>query len=241
MYNNETQLLIIDDDVEIRDLLAHYLTRENFRVITAKNGDTIDRILSEQRIHLVILDLMLPGEGGLSICRRIRARSAIPIIILTAKGEEIDRIIGLEMGADDYIAKPFNPRELVARINAVLWRTTHLYKGAGRDIAEEKLSFDSWTINLSKREVLSPDGNKVELSSGEFDLLFAFASNPNRVLSRDQLLDLTQGRTLDPYDRSIDVLVSRLRRKIEADPQKPLIIKTVRGAGYTFTPSVDRV
>jgi two-component system OmpR family response regulator len=240
MYNNETQLLIIDDDVEIRDLLAHYLAAENFRVITAKNGDTIDRILSEQRIHLVILDLMLPGEGGLSICRRIRARSAIPIIILTAKGEEIDRIIGLEMGADDYIAKPFNTRELVARINAVLWRTTHLYKGAGRDIAEDKLSFDSWTINLSKRELLSPGGNKVELSSGEFDLLFAFVSNPNRVLSRDQLLDLTQGRTLDPYDRSIDVLVSRLRRKIEADPQKPLIIKTVRGAGYTFTPSVDR-
>lgn len=241
MYNNETQILIVDDDVEIRDLLAHYLSKENYRVITAKNGDMIDRILSEQRIHLVILDLMLPGEDGLSICRRIRAKSAIPIIILTAKGEEIDRIIGLEMGADDYLAKPFNPRELVARIKAVLWRTTHIYRGPGREGQDETLTFDDWTINLSKRELISPGGNTVELSSGEFDLLIAFASNSERILSRDQLLDLTQGRALDMFDRSIDVQVSRLRHKIEKDPQKPVIIKTVRGAGYTFTPSVKRL
>ena len=184
---------------------------------------------------------MLPGEDGLSICRRIRAKSAIPIIILTAKGEEIDRIIGLEMGADDYLAKPFSPRELVARIKAVLWRTTHIYRGPGREGQDETLTFNGWTINLSKRELISPDGNPVELSSGEFDLLIAFASNSERILSRDQLLDLTQGRALDLFDRSIDVQVSRLRHKIEKDPQKPAIIKTVRGAGYTFTPSVKRL
>ncbi|MDK1023461.1 MAG: response regulator [Gammaproteobacteria bacterium] len=240
MCNNKTQLLVVDDDTEIRDLLAHYLAKENFRVITAKSGETVARILSEQRIHLVILDLMMPGEDGLSICRRIRVNSTIPIIILTAKGEEIDRIIGLEMGADDYMAKPFNPRELVARIKAVLWRTTHIYKDPGQDTQDETLAFDEWKINLSERKVLSPDGSNIELSSGEFDLLLAFVSNPKRILTRDQLLDLTKGRTLDPYDRSIDVQVSRLRRKIETDPQKPTIIKTVRGVGYTFTPAVNR-
>ena len=240
MHNDETQLLIVDDDVEIRDLLAHYLTKENFRVITAKNGAAVDRILSEQRIHLVVLDLMLPGEDGLSICRRIRARSAVPIIILTAKGEEIDRIVGLEMGADDYLAKPFNPRELAARIRAVLWRTNHIYPGPGREIHEETLAFDGWRINIAKRELIAPEGDKTELSSGEFDLLVAFAANAGRILSRDQLLDLVRGRALELYDRSIDVQVSRLRRKIETDPQKPALIKTVRGAGYIFTATVER-
>jgi two-component system OmpR family response regulator len=238
MCNNETQLLVVDDDAEIRDLLAHYLTKENFRVVTAKSGELVDRILSEQRIHLVILDLMMPGEDGLSICRRIRANSAIPIIILTAKGEEIERIIGIEMGADDYMAKPFNPRELVARIKAVLWRTTHIYKGTGRDAQDEILTFDGWKVILSEREVTSTEGKKLKLSSGEFDLLYAFISNSKRILTRDQLLDLTQGRPLEPFDRSIDVQVSRLRRKIEIDPKKPILIKTIHGVGYIFTPTV---
>lgn len=241
MCNKDIQLLVVDDDAEIRDLLAHYLARDHFRVLTANSGEAIDRLLSEQRIHLIILDLMMPGEDGLSICRRIRARSAIPIIILTAKGEEVDRIVGLEMGADDYMAKPFNPRELVARIKAVLWRTTHLYTAPDRETAGEQLMFDGWTIRPSEREVTAPDGRGIELSSGEFDLLLAFASNPKRTLTRDQLLDLTQGRALDPYDRSIDVQVSRLRRKLEPDPRKPKLIKTVRGTGYTFTPAVERL
>lgn len=239
MCNSQTQLLIVEDDAETRDLLAHYLERENFRVITARNGQSIDRILSEHRVHLIVLDLMLPGEDGLSICRRIRAKSAIPIIILTAKGEEIERIIGIEMGADDYMGKPFNPRELVARIKAVLWRSRQVYKDTF-GAAEESLVFDGWSLNLSRREVLAPDGSRVDLTSGEFDLLLAFASNPGRVLSRDQLLDLTQGRTLDPFDRSVDVQVSRLRQKLERDPRKPELIKTVRGTGYIFTPAVDR-
>lgn len=240
MNGNEPQLLVIDDDAEIRNLLADYLSKNSFRVITATSGKGIDRILSEQRIHLIILDLMIPGEDGLSICRRIRTESAIPIIILTAKGDEIERIIGLEMGADDYIAKPFNPRELVARIKAVLWRSTHLYAGAAQDEREEVLTFDGWSINKPERAVISPNGQPIELSSGEFDLLFAFVSNPKRTLTRDQLLDITQGRALEPFDRSIDVIVSRLRHKMEADPQNPVLIKTVRGVGYTFTPTVER-
>jgi two-component system, OmpR family, response regulator len=243
MTNNEARLLIVDDDAETRDLLAHYLAKENFRVVTARGGDAVDRILSEQRIHLVLLDLMLPGEDGLSICRRIRAQSAIPIIILTAKGEDIDRIIGLEMGADDYVAKPFNPRELVARIKSVLWRATHAYRNPGweTDVENQKLAFDEWIMDVSARELFDAAGARVPLSSGEFDLLLAFVGNPGRVLSRDQLLDLTQGRAAGPYDRSIDVQVGRLRRRIEADPSDPTRIKTVRGSGYIFTPAIKRL
>ena len=238
MTDKELQLLVVDDDAEIRDLLAHYLARENFRVITTGDGRKVERILSEQRIHLVLLDLMIPGEDGLSVCRRIRAHSAVPIIMLTAKGEEIDRIIGLEMGADDYVSKPFNPRELVARIKAVLWRTKQTYKGPGLEGQDERLRFDDWVVDPARREVVSPDGTIVDFSSGEFDLLIAFVNNARRTLTRDQLLDLTRGRMLDPYDRSIDVQVSRLRSKIEPDPRKPTLIKTVRNVGYMFTPTV---
>jgi len=240
MGDDRVQLLVVDDDREIRDLLANYLAGEGFRVLTASSGEGIQRLLSEHRIHLLILDLMLPGEDGLTICRRIRATSAIPIIILTARTEEVERIVGLEMGADDYVTKPFNPRELVARIKAVLWRTTHMYKGPGRELTEETLVFDGWNIKLSTRELTDPDGLMIDLSSGEFDLLYAFACNPRRVLSRDQLLDLTQGRALELYDRSIDVQISRLRHKLEKEPGKPQLIKTVRGAGYVFTPAVDQ-
>lgn len=240
MDDDRVQLLVVDDDREIRDLLANYLAGEGFRVLTASSGDGIQRLLSEHRVHLLILDLMLPGEDGLTICRRIRATSGIPIIILSARSDEIERIVGLEMGADDYVTKPFNPRELVARIKAVLWRTTHMYAGPGRELTEETMVFDGWSIKLSTRELTDPDGRMIDLSSGEFDLLYAFACNSRRVLSRDQLLDLTQGRALELYDRSIDVQVSRLRHKLEKEPGKPLLIKTVRGAGYVFTPAVDR-
>ncbi len=239
MCDTETQLLIVDDDAEIRDLLSHYLEKEGFRVFTAARGEMVDKVLSEHRIHLIVLDLMMPGEGGLSVCRRIRAISTIPIIILTAKGEEMDRVVGLEIGADDYITKPFSPRELVARIKAVLWRTAHIHTVSDEKTEKTKLAFSGWIVSVYEREVHSVTGEVLDLSSGEFELLSAFLSNPGKVLSRDQLLDLTQGRTSDPFDRSIDVLVSRLRRKIEAGTSKPRIIKTVRGAGYAFTANIE--
>ncbi|MGY6278416.1 winged helix-turn-helix domain-containing protein, partial [Methylomonas sp. MgM2] len=187
---------------------------------------------------LIVLDLMLPGEDGLALCRRLRSTSTIPIIMLTALAEDIDRIVGLEMGADDYLAKPFNPRELLARIKAVLRRT-----GSGSDLsrtAGNTLLFEGWRIDLAKRELYSPEGVLMPLTGGEFDLLVAFAQRPQRILNRDQLLDLTRGRAATAFDRSIDVQLSRLRRKIETDPNQPALIKTVRGGGYVFQPRVVR-
>lgn len=241
MCNRETKILVVDDDAEIRDLVAHFLEQERFRVLDVASGHGIDKLLSEHHFHLVLLDIMLPGEDGLSICRRIRANSSVPIIILTARGEEMDRVIGLEMGADDYVAKPFSPRELVARIKAVLWRTSHSYNEPIEEGRNDRFTFDDFSINLAARTLANQSGTAVELSSGEFDLLAAFVRNPQRTLSRDQLLDLTQGRLLDPFDRSVDVQVSRLRRKIEVNPRSPIIIKTVRGLGYTFTPDVQQL
>jgi two-component system OmpR family response regulator len=182
---------------------------------------------------------MLPGEDGLTLCRNLRAKSRIPIIMLTAMGEETDRIVGLEMGADDYLAKPFNPRELLARIKAVLRRAEHTSSTIEVE-AGAVLDFAGWSLDLERRELQRADGVMVPLSSGEFELLAAFATHPGRVLSRDQLLDLARGREAQPFDRSIDVQVSRLRRKIETDPQDPALIKTVRNGGYSFTPSVRR-
>lgn len=236
----QPQILIVDDDPEILDLLSHYLGQEGFRVFTSSSGSGIDHILSENRINLVLLDLMLPGEGGLSICRRVRANSAIPIIILTAKGDETDRIVGLEMGADDYVPKPFNPRELVARIKAVLWRSEHQFVENKDSQRLDVIEFGNWKINLATRSLVNVHDDQIELSSSEFNLLAAFVRNPQRTLSRDQLLDLTQGRPREPFDRSVDVQISRLRRKIETDPAHPVLIKTVRGLGYTFTPYVNK-
>jgi two-component system OmpR family response regulator len=197
------------------------------------------RVLDGSRIDLIVLDLMLPGEDGLTLCRNLRAKSRIPIIMLTAMGEETDRIVGLEMGADDYLAKPFNPRELLARIKAVLRRAEQA-PGAAPLEGGAVLEFAGWALDLDRRELQRHDGIMVPLSSGEYELLAAFATHPGRVLSRDQLLDLARGREAQPFDRSIDVQVSRLRRKIEAEPQDPALIKTVRNGGYTFTPSVRR-
>jgi two-component system OmpR family response regulator len=199
----------------------------------------MQRVLDGNRIDLIVLDLMLPGEDGLTLCRNLRAKSRIPIIMLTAMGEETDRIVGLEMGADDYLAKPFNPRELLARIKAVLRRVAQ----APAPVPVEGgavLEFAGWTLDRDRRELQRPDGILVPLTSGEYELLAVFATHPGRVLSRDQLLDLARGREAQPFDRSIDVQVSRLRRKIEAEPQAPRLIKTVRNGGYTFTPNVRR-
>ena len=232
-------LLIVDDDREIRDLLARFLKKHEYRVDTAADGQAMARLLENGRYDLVVLDLMLPGEDGLSLCRRLRATSDLPIIMLTAIGEETDRIVGLEMGADDYLAKPFNPRELLARIKAVLRRAGSGPR-PGREGSAQGFTFDGWRLDLTKRELHSADGVLMPLTAGEFDLLVAFVEHPNRVLSRDQLLDLTKGRSAGPFDRAVDVQISRLRRKIEPDPKEPSVIKTVRGGGYLFAASVDR-
>lgn len=241
---NSPHVLIVDDDREIRDLLGRFLVKHGYRVTVAIDGREMWKALAEWAIDLIVLDVMLPGDDGLVLCRQLRARCPVPIIMLTAMGEDVDRIVGLEMGADDYLAKPFNPRELLARIKAVLRRTASL-SAAGRaeevgESAERVLAFAGWTLRLDQRSLTSPDGVLMPLSTGEFDLLAAFATHPQRVLSRDQLLDLARGRDAQTFDRSIDVQVSRLRRKIEADPAEPALIRTVRGGGYLFAPPVER-
>jgi len=232
-------ILIVEDDREIRDLVSRFLKQNGYRVSVATDGRSMDRMLGSSRIDLVVLDIMLPGEDGLSLCRRLRSTSNLPIIMLTARGQETDRIVGLEVGADDYVPKPFNPRELLARIRAVLRRTAVFPKGADEQ-ARHILRFAGWQLDLGSRRLQSPDGLRVPLTSGEFDLLVAFCQHPGRILTRDQLLDLTHGRVAKAFDRSIDIQVSRLRRKIEADPTDPLLIQTVRTGGYIFTPEVNR-
>lgn len=236
-------LLVVDDDREIRTLVAQFLTKHGYRVTSAKDGEEMARILETGRVDLIVLDLMMPGDDGLTLCRRLRADQAMaatPIIMLTAMGEETDRVVGLEMGADDYIAKPFSPRELLARIKAVLRRSApSAMAGTGNGQATGKFQvFEGWKLDLARRELRSPDGVLVQLSAGEYDLLVAFVEHPQRVLTRDQLLDLARGRSAIPFDRSIDVQVSRLRRKIEPDASDPTLIKTVRGGGYLFTAEV---
>lgn len=231
-------ILVVDDHKEIRELVGRFLEQHGMRVSAAPDGKSMRRILSEHRIDLVVLDLMLPGEDGLTLCRNLRADSSIPVVMLTAMGEETDRIVGLEMGADDYIAKPFNPRELLARIKAVLRRAQSLPEKA-RLPDEAVVAFDRWTFNIAKRLLQTEDGVVVPLSTGEFNLLLTFVHHPGHVLNRDQLMDLTQGRDSTPFDRSIDTQVSRLRKKVEVDAKDPKIIKTVWGGGYVFAPDVE--
>jgi two-component system OmpR family response regulator len=231
-------ILVVDDHREIRELVSRALAKEGFRVTTAGDGRAMHKALDEARIDLILLDLMLPGEDGLSLCRGLRAHSEIPIIMLTAKGEEVDRVIGLEMGADDYLPKPFGSRELVARIRAVLRRGRRALMDDVPRAARYR--FDRWTLDTGARELIDPGGVAVPLSTGEFDLLVVLLEHPQRVLSRDQLLDLARGRAATAFDRAIDTQVSRLRKKIEADPADPKIIKTVWGGGYTLTVPVSR-
>jgi two-component system OmpR family response regulator len=235
--SRSSHILVVDDDREIRSLVARFLEQHKFRVTTVADGKSMLQALAASRIDLIVLDLMLPGEDGLTLCRKVRAEASTPIIILTAIGGETDRIIGLELGADDYLAKPFNPRELLARIRAVLRRSAAL-PAHGRQRGTS-YRFDGWRLDVTRRELISPEELVVHLSAAEFELLTAFVERPQLVLTRDQLLDLTQGRNAVPFDRSIDVLVSRLRRKIERDSQQPLLIKTVRNGGYVFTPKVE--
>ncbi len=234
-------ILVVDDDREIRDLLARFLGQHGFRVSTAKDGTEMMRVLDGYGIDLVVLDIMMPGEDGLSLCRRLRGQgSDLPVIMLTAKGEDVDRIIGLEMGADDYLPKPFNPRELLARIKTVL-RRAGPREPAREPGAEPVYQFDGWSLDSGRRALTAPDGGMVDLSAGEYDLLLALVERPRRVLSRDQLLDLARGRSAAPFDRAIDIQVSRLRRKLGDDAKTGgVLIKTVRGGGYMFTPEVIR-
>lgn len=233
-------ILIVDDHREIRDLVSRALTKEGFRISTAGDGRAMQKVLADGHIDLILLDLMLPGEDGLSLCRTLRAESNIPIIMLTAKGEEIDRVIGLEMGADDYLAKPFGSRELVARIKAVLRRSQDALSKEGSRQKPNSYHFERWGLDTGTRALLRDDGVTVPLSTGEYDLLIALVERPQRVLNRDQLLDLARGRSAAGLDRSIDTQVSRLRKKLERDPADPQLIKTVWGGGYIFTPTVSR-
>ena len=237
--SDQPHILVVDDDREIRDLVVRYLSGHGLRARGAADGREMRKALEDWSIDLVILDLMLPGEDGLTLCRTLRATSRIPIIMLTAMGEETDRIVGLEMGADDYVAKPFNPRELLARIKAVLRRVEDMPSRVSGDAERPGLHmFEGWQLDLDRRELISPQDVLVSLSAGEYELLSAFVTHPQRVLTRDQLLDLARGRQALPFDRAIDVQVSRLRRKIEVDPASPKLIKTVRSGGYMFTPKV---
>jgi two-component system OmpR family response regulator len=237
MPRQNTHILVVDDDREIRDLLQQFLGKHNYHVSTAEDGGAMWLRLNRERIDLIVLDLMLPGDGGLQLCQKLRADNDIPIIMLTALGEETDRIVGLEMGADDYLPKPFNPRELLARIKAVM-RRRHYEQTEPMRISGYR--FEGWELNLNRRELHNPDHVLVPLTAGEYELLVAFLEHPQRVLTRDQLLDMAKGRELNPFDRSIDVQVSRLRRKIEPEPKQPTLIKTVRSGGYLFTSSVDK-
>ena len=231
-------ILIVDDDAEIRSLLGDYLRKNGYRTTAVADGKGMLAALENGRVDLIVLDLMLPGDDGLVLCRNLRARSDIPVIMLTARGEDMDRILGLEMGADDYLPKPFNPRELLARIKSILRRVKALPENLRTDNALY-LHFSGWQLDTISRQLVSPERVVVPLSGSEFRLLQIFLHHPNRVLSRDQLMDLMRGRETDPYERSIDVQVSRLRHRLADDAKEPAIIKTVRGEGYVLAAQVE--
>ncbi|GAB3093161.1 response regulator [Aestuariicella hydrocarbonica] len=238
---SQAHILMVDDNQDIRELLSTYLSQHDYQVSSAENGEQMRHLLSRGSIDLIVLDLMMPGEDGLSLCRHVREVSGPPVIMLTAMSEDADCVVGLEMGADDYVTKPFVPRVLLARIKAVLRRKV------SQDVSEERLvadagqwRFQQWSLDGSQRQLIRKDGVLVPLSTAEFKLLEVFLQHPQRVLSRDQLLSFTKGREAEPFDRSIDNQVSRLRKKVEEDPQNPTLIKTVWGGGYMFSAVVTR-
>ncbi|MDE0060662.1 MAG: response regulator [Defluviicoccus sp.] len=232
-------VLVVDDHRDIREPLARYLEKHGVRVTVADGSAGARRTLKAAAVDLVVLDIMMPGEDGLALCRHLRETTGIPVILLTAMAEDTDRIVGLEVGADDYVTKPFNPRELLARIKAVIRRTQSL--PPGREPASSgTYRFDRWSLYTGRRELVDEDGVVTPLSTGEFLLLTALLERPGMVLTRDQILDLTQGRRAAPFDRAVDNQVSRLRRKLERDPSNPKLIATVRGSGYRFAGKVER-
>jgi DNA-binding response OmpR family regulator len=235
MTQAPSRILIVDDDPALLELLERYLGEQGFAVTGVPDGEAMDSYLAESRVDLIILDLMLPGEDGLSIAKRLRASGTTPILMLSARGDDVDRIVGLEVGADDYLAKPFNPRELLARLRAILRRRQPESPDTAAAGAAEIYSFGEFRLDFASR-TLTRGGEPVALTSGEYALLQVFVENPNRVLSRDTLVDRLAGYERSPFDRSIDVRVTRLRRKIEADPSEPVFIQTVWGEGYRFSP-----
>lgn len=241
MELDKQKILVVDDDKKLLDLVIKYLTKEGFQVDGVENGQAMDEHLSTQDADLVILDLMLPGEDGLSIARRLRrGSSSMPILMLSARGEDIDRIIGLEVGADDYLAKPYNPRELSARVKAILRRAHETAAAPAQgEPSAEIYQFGDYQINLTTNSI-TQKGAKISLTSGEYSLLEAFVTHPNRILSRDHLIELIKGYERSPYDRSVDVRVTRLRKKLEKNPEQPDFIRTVWGKGYIFTPQGDQ-
>jgi DNA-binding response OmpR family regulator len=234
-----THILVVDDEPEIAGLLRRYLSAQGFEVSTAQGGTEMRRILAEAHVDLLLLDLGLPGEDGLALMRSLREHSSVPVIVVTGRGEPLDRILGLEIGADDYVTKPFDVRELAARVRSVLRRTSERPARFGPRAFTDTVRFAGWTLHLDARRLESPHGKTVELTTGEFELLATLAKSPGRVHSRDELLAATRNREAGPFDRTIDVQIGRLRRKIEADPQHPELIKSVRGAGYVFTSKVS--
>jgi two-component system OmpR family response regulator len=240
----EPHILIVDDDAEICALVRQFLEPHSFRVTAAFDGPSMHAVLAKEPADLVILDLMLPGDDGLTLCRELRANSPIPIIFLTAVNSEADRVAGLELGADDYLSKPFSTRELLARVRAVLRRASPAPNELSQQMRitaqARRLRFSGWTLDTGRRQLTDPDGVLVDLSGGEYELLVAFLERPNIVLNRDQLLDITRGRYAGPFDRAIDMQVGRLRRKIEADPKNPVLIKTVRSGGYVLASPVEQ-
>ena len=232
-------ILVVDDDPALRELLQEYLGANDLRVTAVANGADMLRVFASEAIDLVVLDLRLPGEDGMQLAQKLRERASVPIVLLTGKAEEADRVMGLELGADDYVTKPFSPRELLARIRAVLRRYHSQADLPMRDEKRRAYRFAGWELNLRTRRLTAPDGGKHELANNEFSLLVAFCSAPQRVLSRDQLLNLSRLHNAEVYDRTVDVQVLRLRRKIEQDPFHPLLIVTERGAGYRFDAAVE--
>jgi two-component system OmpR family response regulator len=235
----QPHILVVDDDREIRDLLSKFLERQGMRVSAARDAKEARKLWPLGRYHLVVLDLMLPGESGLDLAKWLRTQAEIPIVMLTAMSEETDRIVGLELGADDYLGKPFNPRELLARIRAVL-RRANGEPGTAKEPPAKAIHFSGWTLEPTRRRLLNPDGAEVPLTGGEYELLQVLVERPNRVLTRDMLMDLLRGRQAGPFDRAIDVAVSRLRRKLEDDGRNPSLIKTVRGGGYVLAATVEK-
>lgn len=236
METQNTQLLVVDDDPALRELLERYLKEQDYSVASVEDGIAMDAYLIEHKVDLIVLDIMLPGEDGLSIARRLRTdKASTPILMLSARGDEIDRIVGLEMGADDYLPKPFNPRELVARIRAILRRQEKPEENNTTSSNHKVYDFDKFKLDITTHQ-FNHAGKEISLTSGEFELLKVFVEHPNRVLSRDTLVDLLKGFDRSPFDRSVDVRVTRLRRKMESDPANPHYIRTIWGSGYMFTP-----
>jgi two-component system OmpR family response regulator len=234
-----SHIAVVEDDPDVTRMMVSCMTEHGFEVTPTTSGRELDRIMSAGKVELVILDVGLPGEDGLTICRRLRGRSTVPIIMVTARDSDTDRIVGLELGADDYLPKPFNPRELVARVKAVMRRSTMTEQQQPE--AARIMMFEGWRLDLARRQLFSPDGEPRSLTSGEFNILAIFCNNPRKVLSRDELLDQLHGRAAAVFDRSVDVQISRLRRKIESKSKDPSFIKTIRYGGYFFTPQVTVV